>query len=149
LFLSVLWYFSFKNCLLQFLEGQLFKTKSGWDGNSIRWSICLPIGGRLLGWMVNKNLDDYMGERCYDSSISKRKKGLHGESAQRELGEHDIMLDGIFWFDQLCEQVKEDRQKYYHWRAKQNTLYNNCDTPKNGTTNWIPMLMTWQIWCSA
>jgi len=43
-----------------------------------------------------KNLDDYVGERCYNSSISKRKKEwLHGESTQRELGEHGVMLDGI------------------------------------------------------
>jgi len=43
-----------------------------------------------------KNLEEYMGGKLYDSSISKRKKeGQHGESTQRELGEHDIMLNGI------------------------------------------------------
>jgi len=37
-----------------------------------------------------------MGERYYDSYIHKRKnEGEHGETTQRELGDHSIMLDGI------------------------------------------------------
>ncbi len=76
-----------------------------------------------------KNLVEYLGERCCDSSISKRKKeGQYEENTQREFGEHDNMLGGIriVRFNQLCEQVKEDRQKCYHRRAVQNTLFDNC-----------------------